>query len=358
MLKMRLQFDERFFALRQLKREIVYSIRRDNRRIRAIDIELNQAELSRSLWEPKLSPDEFPDDADEVTEAELMQYKALRESGVSWEKAAAPKHSIITGTKTEIKRNPRTSNFEVISTFDSRYDLSAPPEQKLLNFLSDEKLADFTPERTDAAKYYELIDGIFPAAVSKALTANATSEAKRLQEIEETVPFLAQVKAAVKNRMLQEKLTKVQESVNKDRMRRLTFERTMLLEKIKDNVLAFQEAIDDLRLDRHIITSDLKLAELKLLALYQEYKLLQTFETKDNALQQKQIRCKGEEAEILSQSNDCKNKLEIKQDEIRHWNEKLAQLSSECKALLPDNHTFLEPLMKIFKKKVKRSKGG
>ena len=350
MLKIRLQFDERFFALRQLKREIVYSIRRDNARIRTIDEELGQSNLSSELWEPRLNPDEFPDDADEVTEAELLQFKGLRDSGMSWEKIVPSKQSIITGTKTEIKKNVKTGSFELVSTFHKNYDLSASADKKLLNFLSDAKLVNFTPERQDAAKFYEVNDSIFAELTS--------AEAKLLEGFEQRIPTLSQVQAAVKNRMAQEKLTKIQQKVNKERMQKLEFERKMLLEKIQENVIAFQEAIDELRLDRHVFSSDLKLAELKLLTLYQEYKLLQTFETKDNTLQQKQIRCKGEEAEILSQFNDGKDKLETKLDELRHWNEKLAQLSIECKALLPDSHPYMEALTKIFKKKVKRSKGG
>jgi hypothetical protein len=38
--RMRLQFNERFLSLRELKKQIIYSIRRDNKRIRAIDNEV------------------------------------------------------------------------------------------------------------------------------------------------------------------------------------------------------------------------------------------------------------------------------------------------------------------------------
>lgn len=40
MTSMRMQFNERFLSLRDLKRQIIYSIRRDNARIREIDIEV------------------------------------------------------------------------------------------------------------------------------------------------------------------------------------------------------------------------------------------------------------------------------------------------------------------------------
>ena len=40
MVSMRLQFNERFLSLRELKRQIVYAVRRDNMRIRDIDAEV------------------------------------------------------------------------------------------------------------------------------------------------------------------------------------------------------------------------------------------------------------------------------------------------------------------------------
>jgi hypothetical protein len=131
----------------------------------------------------------------------------------------------------------------------------------------------------------------------------------------------------------------------------------MTLQKIQDNVASFREAVDDLRVDRHQVLADLKLAELKLLTLYQEFKLLQTFEARDNALQQKQVRCKGEESEIMTLSSENKARLEGKLEEIHLWNEKLIQIAAEFKSLLPDNHPYLETLTRIFKKKIKRSKG-
>lgn len=132
----------------------------------------------------------------------------------------------------------------------------------------------------------------------------------------------------------------------------------MTLKNIESNILSFKLAIDELRADRHRITSDLKLSEFKLLTLFQEYRLLLTFEGRDNALHQKQLRCKGEESEIVTLSLDNKVKLEGKIEEIQTWNDKLAQITSEFKQILPENHPYIETLTKIFKKKIKRSKPG
>ena len=45
MVSMRRQFNERFLALRDLKKQIVLTVRRDNSRIREIDIEVSQDAL-------------------------------------------------------------------------------------------------------------------------------------------------------------------------------------------------------------------------------------------------------------------------------------------------------------------------
>lgn len=101
--KYRLEFNEKFLELRNVKMDIINSIKRDNKRICEIDIELGQEQLSAKLWEPTLHPLEFLDDRDEVTESELNLYKNDRK-GKSWLQVTPPMHSILTGTKTIINR--------------------------------------------------------------------------------------------------------------------------------------------------------------------------------------------------------------------------------------------------------------
>lgn len=345
MLSMRLQFNERFLALRNLKRQMIYAIRRDNARIRQIDAELEQPDQSASLWEPKFDPDEFPEDADEVTELELQQFEGER-SRTAWDKVKPPKHIVITGTKTEIVKNNRTGTYDAVLH-------PRPNNGALVNILSDAALVEATPERTDPPRYYEVNSSILKAYMRDP----ESEEAKRLTQLESKVPSLRRIQAAMNKRMhLSEKNDTQYKQVLAVR-RRLEFERSMILSSMNENIASFCEAVDDLRTDRHSITADLKLAELKLLVLFQEYQLLLTFEGRDAALQQKQVKCKNEETEIKALSSENKAKLETKEDEIQHWTEKLALLAQEFKAMLPDSHPYCEVLTKIFKKKIKRSKG-
>ena len=349
MLSMRLQFNERFLALRNLKRQMIYAVRRDNKRIREIDVELEQPQQSDALWEPRFDPDEFPEDADEVTEQELLQYEKERQS-LPWEKVKPPTHVVVTGTKVEIVKNPRTGTYDAILHPRVPHDATANP---LENILSDSSLVDATPPRTDPPKYFEVNPSILQAYIRDPQSAHA----QRLYALEQKIPSLRRIRSALHQRMhLQERNDNQQAEVLVVR-RRLEFERTKILSQMRENIAAFGEAVDDLRTDRHAISADLKLAELKLLVLFQEYQLLQTFEGRDAALQQKQIKCKTEESEIIALKSDNKSKLETKEEELQHWTDKISSIAGEFKAMLPDSHPYCETLTKIFKKKIKRSKG-
>lgn len=354
-LSLRLRFNERFLALRKLKREIVYSIRRSNTRIQQIDHELRQEQLSTTLWQPVLDASEFPDEFEEITESELKLY-IQSNKGVAWDKSLPPPPQVLLGDKLEIGPNKKTNNIEVTRKRRPIVPVAHDPSQ-LENFLSDEKLIDFTPERTDQPKHYEVNESLLASAQIE--TVNIEKQ-KRFDEIESKIPVLKFAKMLLNNRMqsVAQQQSNLQVKAVDRRKKALNFERLMTLKNIEDNIIAFREAVDELRVDRHQVLCDIKLAEFKLLTLFQEYKLLQTFEGRDNALHQKQLRCKGEESEITALGFENKAKLETKAEEIQHWNDKLAQITQEFKSMLPENHPYLETLTKIFKKKVKRNKVG
>jgi len=349
MLSMRLQFNERFLSLRNLKRQMIYAIRRDNKRIREIDVELEQPQQSDALWEPKFDPEEFPDDADEVTEQELIQFENDRKT-LPWEKVKPPQHVVVTGTKTEVVKNPRTGSYEAVLHPRVPKDATSNP---LENILSDSSLVDATPPRTDPPKYFEVNPSILKAYIRDPQSADA----QRLYQLEKTIPSLRRIQSALNQRMHLKQRNATQQQEVLAMRSRLEFERTKILQQMRENIASFGEAVDDLRTDRHSITADLKLAELKLLVLFQEYQLLQTFEGRDASLQQKQVKCKTEESEIKALKSENKTKLETKEEELQHWTEKITSIAGEFKAMLPDSHPYCETLTKIFKKKIKRSKG-
>ena len=84
--------------------------------------------------------------------------------------------------------------------------------------------------------------------------------------------------------------------------------------------------------------ADLKLAELKLLVMFQEYKMLKTYEVKDITLQQRQKKCVGEKNEITGNMTEYKLKLDVKLDDLQVWNEKISTVSTDLKTMLPDRY--------------------
>ena len=161
-----------------------------------------------------------------------------------------------------------------------------------------------------------------------------------------------------KKRMFVQYPTDEQNILRAERIKKLQNERTKLIKKNDDDVEAFESALEDLRNYRHELLSGLKLAEIKLLILYQEYMLLLTFEAKDEALHQKQVRCLSEKKENTLATTDQKSKLDLRDGDLQVLKAKLAAVTAELKQILPENHPFFEQLTKIYKKKVKRAKQG
>ena len=152
-------------------------------------------------------------------------------------------------------------------------------------------------------------------------------------------------------------LSDERKSAISEHKRSLIFEKQSLKNKATKHMNAFDENIESLRLERHVLASDLKLAELQLLTMFQEYSLLLTFEDKDNALRNKQERCAKEKQEIKENISDLQGKYEAKLEDQAQWVSKQSNLMSDFRILVPENNPFHDILNKIYKKKIKRSKG-
>ena len=357
---MRLQYNERFLSLRELKRQIIFSIKRDNGRIRDIDEELTQPQLSVDLWEPSLDPREFCDDFEEVTSRELDAFKAIR-STTPWHKAKPLAHTIITGEKTKVIKNDQPTNgYQMMYDCEQKDLFKGKDLTTAENFLADPTVMAIVPPRSDELKFYEVQAAVLSTFAYS--TGKTRDESKSLTELDERIPVLRLARSAMRLKTREMEgalpLTDKQYAKAQDRRHLLLFERAMLMKKTDNNVNGFQEALEQLRVDRHQVLADLKLAELKMLCLFQEFKLLQTFESKDLALQQRQKRCEGEKNEIAANMSDQKAKLDVRMDDMKGWIEKLGAIHTDLKIALPDSNPFSEILNKIYKKKIKRSKVG
>ena len=349
MIKYRLEFNERFLELRNLKMEIVNSIQRDNNRIREIDIELGQEHLSTSLWEPALDPLEFPDDRDEVTASELTKYKNDRK-GKTWLQVNPPIQSILSGTKTVIQRVGVEKQLHVF------YEKHEQNISRRLRLEADaELLSTPTTSKTTGVKEYKEYEIRDSALI---VLTKAPIKTVPIESFDDNIPMLKLVRDIKKKRMFVPEPTSEQIILRNERIKKLKNERENLLKKNDGDVEAFESALDELRNYRFELLSGLKLAEIKLLTLYQEYTLLLTFESKDDTLHQKQVRCLADKKDNALQQSEQKSKLELREGDLQVLKAKLAAVTAELKQILPDNHPFNEQLMKIYKKKLKRVKQG
>lgn len=359
MFALRVQYNERFLALRELKRHLIFSIKYDNQRIREIDTELSQTHLSNHLWEPNLDPDEFPEDYEEVTMEELEKYREFNLKN-EWKNSVPVPHSIIKGDKICIKKQGKlTDALEVVRVTKESTPIGDSYKDDIPNFLSDPSKNNEIPERIDSLRPYEVDECLLNIHTSPINFLNSEevpmSSVIEKKNIENSIPLLKFTKDLLKSRMLNSQ-TDVQKKINHQRRLSLEFERKSILKRMEENINEFKEAIEELQVDRTQVLCDLKLAEYKLLTHYEEFKLLETFENRDVSLQQKQARCKAEEAEVHSLSYETRMKLASKTEESLHWQDKLKQIAAEFELMKGENNQFGDTLTKIFKKKIKRNK--
>ena len=62
-------YNQRYLALRVLKRRIVENIKEDNKRMKEIDVELG--EEGNRYWEPEMTASEWPENRMKITEEEI-----------------------------------------------------------------------------------------------------------------------------------------------------------------------------------------------------------------------------------------------------------------------------------------------
>merc|ERR1719378_286480 len=137
---------------------------------------------------------------------------------------------------------------------------------------------------------------------------------------------------------------------------RLWFEKQQREKQLRQVIETFDHAIESLSREKSKLESDLKNAEIKLLVLYEELLMLNELEEKDEALLAKSNKCRLEKTSIMHQIKECQEQLSEKKVEIEQWQAEEASLQAEFTDLVGENSPYLGALLRIYKKKVKRSK--
>lgn len=388
MVIMRLEFNEKFLGLRKLKYNTINEIQQANRRISEINQILNQSDLSEHLIDLNHDPKEYPDDRDEVTIEELNEYRRRRgisspdelpglnntskSSETSWEKVVPPSHSVITGEKTIIskysdgsynlmKSEPKEITIDSLRHFDVKLSSSTKIDQNVSENQNNPTNSSESDSRVLKAFYAKTFEQSESKANRKTIEMNRQIN-KNLAKVESILPTFLLIKNTrmletnKSNNFKSDTKIKPSELILQNRQKELIFEKNNLIQEIQKKMKLFNDKIKELIVERHNIISELKLHELQLVTLFQEYQLLLTFEDKDMSLQLRQQRCQGELNEMMSSMDEVKVKLDLKLEELNNLQNKMSSVNNELKNILPENHPNNDILTKIFKKKIKRIK--
>ncbi|XP_039856211.1 cilia- and flagella-associated protein 44 isoform X2 [Simochromis diagramma] len=151
-------------------------------------------------------------------------------------------------------------------------------------------------------------------------------------------------------------LSELEEELQKEEEIRLLHEQNTLLEEMETAVCQFDAEL--LLLCRQKLHLDwrLKLADLRLVTLFQEMLLLKQFQRREGGLHEKLNTCITEENSITSKLGECNEQLEMKRRDIAKLQEREKALTAAFQASLGENNKYEEFLTKVFKKKIKRVK--
>ncbi|KAL1522827.1 hypothetical protein AB1Y20_017796 [Prymnesium parvum] len=284
-------FNERFLALRDLKKRLLHSMSEDDARLEAIAKELadtpegalidEQTMNVTPVQSTELAQEEEPERREIVTDAELQEFVSAKAA-----KQAKAKGGM-GGMGNSGMGGGATAADPIVSSEESAGDTSEPSA-----------LEETAPEVPTASEFEE-----DAAAISR---------------------------------------------------RALAEERAKLVQKRKRTISSFDTALDELRTEKLKLEADLKTTDLRKLVLFKELQLLKEFEKKDVSLAKRLEQKHYEKTDIVSKVAECQDTLAQKKLEIERLLEKDKMIMSEFHSALGDNNKFYDQLLKIFKKKIKR----
>lgn len=201
----------------------------------------------------------------------------------------------------------------------------------------------------------------------ESLFSNLENARKAMElEFQKTLPLLQDIEQVVLDSSSQGSLDspmKKQEDFYKlklklaiEKKKELLCEREKLMYQLEANVNEFNHEINELNYRRCFLLSDLKMLEMKLLNLNEEYHILLTFEEKDTSLNLRKNKILQDKQEISLNVLDLQEKINQKLLELNEYSKKLIEIESLLKSILPESIPSYDILMKIFKKRIKRHK--
>ncbi|KAJ9448631.1 hypothetical protein DIPPA_70151 [Diplonema papillatum] len=303
---LRLDFNERFLAMRNLKERLIGNINRDLKKIDDINKKLKLDEKVRYY---SIEPEEIPD--------KIRQESPDRQKLAQFEK--------------ERLKARRKAEKEAKAKAGFGGDLAGGDD--------DEEESDAEPaDETDKL-------------------AQARKASIRTHQRRESHSISAEMRINLELKTKLEKLPKSGLEQEEEAMWRhqLLFDKKKLQRKIEKTITTFDDIIDELRREKFKLEGDLKMADMKILLLYRELVLLKEFKKRDEILTKKLEEHRNEKLEVTRKTTECQDRLNEKKVEIKQLLDRERSNMDEMLQLLRDlSQPIRDHLMKIFRKKVKR----
>jgi WD40 repeat protein/phenylpyruvate tautomerase PptA (4-oxalocrotonate tautomerase family) len=287
---LRMVFNVRVLALRDLKTRLIAKFKGYLDKIRNINQELG---ITEELVVPSLHPIEVPEDREKIPMEDILKYEA----------------EVLREKRRQDRKNQGLTGFPMDGTDDDG-----------LAGLDDDEKKKGIKRRAPAPTAHR----------GREMTTKEKSEQERRARIA-AIP-LSDIEIAEKE------MAQV----------RLEYEKARILRKMEKQIESFGAAIEELRREKFKLDGDLKNADLRLLTCFHELAILKAYEIKDNHQFAELAKKKQQKADIVSNITDITTKLAQKKDEIIKMN--IEQIKKEYAALVPEKHPAREELNQIFKK--------
>eukprot|EP01065_Artemidia_motanka_P009840 TRINITY_DN15100_c0_g2_i1.p1 TRINITY_DN15100_c0_g2~~TRINITY_DN15100_c0_g2_i1.p1 ORF type:complete len:1845 (+),score=929.68 TRINITY_DN15100_c0_g2_i1:115-5649(+) len=307
---LRMDFNDRFLAMRDLKERLISNINRDLKHITKINKQLSGfgVKVDEKIEVFSMKDCEQPDKlrAQPPSKDELARYQKEQE------KAARKK----------LRLARAAAGGDVLAGSDSDDDEKGGDD-------ADGKHHGGAHRKTSIAK--------FPRRESAVITAQMRY-----------------------NIEMQGRLDSIQRSAleeEEDTIRRiqLEYEKSKLQRKIDKTITTFDEALDELRREKFKLEGDLKMADMRVLLLYRELVLLKIFKSQDEQLSKRLEDIKNDKADVTVKTNHCQEKLNERKVEIKRLLEREQDIMNDMlKVMGQVPQEIRDQLMKIFRRKVKR----
>lgn len=253
--------NERFLAMRDLKKRITTNVKKDNARLSELNKKLGKPQ---ELYEPALDPAEWPELRSQFSREDLAAFQRAKERE---QRLKMHKGKLFDANMEEEAVTWRCVGFDVVFQLDATDGKEAPAQPA----------AEATPAPTTAPA---------PAATA---AAPSKEEEEDMTDKFDRGPAAAKARAEREEREKAEKalaasagksdMEKAEELIAKKVMEH---ERQTLIDKIDLAIFSFDHAVAKLRREKFKLDADLKMTDLKVLTLYQELNLLKEFEEEEN----------------------------------------------------------------------------